>query len=835
MAPIPQVDVDVDNPSSDVGEDSPMRRQFSEPFRPQSTSTQISQSPEPRSQMAKCSWCGKLLDVPHDGETTKEDVLRVHVASAHPKTIRFSDYDDAEEIDAENSYMDPNDEEAAYHEEELFNEEEPLNEDFNEEEEEEAEEGEEGEEPLDDEEQLIEEEILQDDEHFNEDERLNGAEPLNAEELAIHVTLPEEEHDHGGEEEPVTAAPSAVGDHSDDAERQESKPMDVGPKPSQTKTGKLDRLEWLSNPRSSFPDDYRERLSKWQEPDVKSRLSKAWSIHDVKKFCPEYEQDEAKIKQTWQHVLNSSDSKPKKREVPEPITQHGPYKKIKVDKGEFLPIESPDKLVELLRHPENLTPDELYAVTETAAFAMRVWQDEYLALDKLYLYTHRHHREPLPDGSKRSFIMGNKKKTNHPLARVPEDERDFEDRKEAMLYGYKHTYFQGNTSTQVAWAPQDAFVQGGFVPTPAQGRKMAAKTAPDDPNPDGFAPVIRDGIEHFPKLWEPRKEPTLMKFTRKRKAAEVEAASKAATDTEETQGESPEADETDEEQQPAKRRTRGRGGRRSGVEFIQSELSTPARRGGRGRGRGRGRGVGRPSTRASLEIHQAYTPPSSSRGRGRGRGGMATTQTRSVTDTSSLPALSPMGTSPSGTPSATKQTSAEALEEARRLKIANSKNPKRTKAMLDHWDRFNREGRIRNPKRSKAQIEQDRVVEETRKAVDPPRPSGRRRRSPSLAPIPTGNLAPKASPGLPSLASSQHMGQGMPPNPPMPGSMGMPPYGHHGHPNPFGAPPGPPGPPGPPPPGHVQLGQPMPPQYAPFPYVPYNLGHLGPPRDPHRR
>jgi hypothetical protein len=211
---------------------------------------------------------------------------------------------------------------------------------------------------------------------------------------------------------------------------------------------------------------------------------------------------------------------------------------------------------------------------------------------------------------------------------------------------------------------------------------------------------------------------------------------------------------------------------------------------------------------------------------------MATTQTRSVTETSSLPALSPMATSPSGTPAASKQTSAESLEEARRLKIANSKNPKRTKAMLDHWDRFNREGRIRNPKRSKAQIEQDRVVEESRKAVDPPRPSGRRRRSPSLAPIPTGNLAPKTSPGMPSLASSQHMGPGMPSNPPMPGSMGMPPYGHHGHPNHFGAPPGPPPPP---PPGHVQLGQPMPPQYAPFPYVPYNLGHLGPPRDPHRR
>ena len=88
----------MDNQSSDVGDsqDSPLRRQFSEPFRPQSTSTQISQSPEPFAQRVKCEWCGKLLEVPEDGSISKDNLLNSHHATHHPD-LNEIDYDGPED------------------------------------------------------------------------------------------------------------------------------------------------------------------------------------------------------------------------------------------------------------------------------------------------------------------------------------------------------------------------------------------------------------------------------------------------------------------------------------------------------------------------------------------------------------------------------------------------------------------------------------------------------------------------------------------------------------------------------------------------------------------
>lgn len=178
-------------------------------------------------------------------------------------------------------------------------------------------------------------------------------------------------------------------------------------------------------------------------------------------------------------------------------------------------------------------------------------------------------------------------------------------------------------------------------------------------------------------------------------------------------------------------------------------------------------------------------------------------------------------------PAVKKEAAVEDPEEARRQKILNSKNPKRTKAMLDHWERFNREGRIRNPKRSKAQIESDKAADETRKTKEVSRPAGRRRGSPSLAPLPAGNLAPKAPMGMPPMVG---VPQHLPPPAPVPGptlpSLGMP---HYGAPNPYG-----------PQPPMAGLGHPMP-QFAPFPYpapAQYGMGPMQgppPPHDPHHR
>ncbi|KGO76410.1 hypothetical protein PITC_072920 [Penicillium italicum] len=771
MAPVPRADLDGDNPSSDIGDsqDSPLRRQFSEPFRPQSTSTQISQSPEPMPRRLKCDWCGKLLMLPNDADISEEDVLNDHINKVHPKSINFSGYDGADD-GAED-----------------------LAEDL-------AEDGA--------------------DDTYDENGDLQDDDAIEQDEPIVQAAKPEdsEVQDEEGEE-------IAVEQTTDD--NNGTQPTASQANVSHMPETKRDLLDWLSNPRTGYPEEYRLREAQWRRPDVKKRLDRFWKLHDANKFSPNYDQEAAKCESTWDDAFHDP-SKTRKRDAPEPAPHPLPYKKAKVDKGQFLEVQVKelDELVSMLRNPEKHTPEELYALTQTAAFVLKTIQDEYLALDDLYLKAHRHKRDEASYQTKRHQMQGHKKKGGAPLANVNEDKLDFEERKEAMLYGYKHNYFPGNTPLVPIRTQQDPFVQGGFVPTPAQARKMIAKNKESgDLNPDGWAAMKKHGLEYHPQMYEPRREPLVPKVTRKRKAAEVEVPTKT-TDAEETQNESADGDETDEDNHPAKRRTRGRGGKTVVAESTHSD--TNSRRGsGRGRGRGRGRGLGRlGSSRATFEVTPAPTQPAS---RGRGRRGASSLASSSLPPAeTSFPAVEPTATqSPveSAPTSAKKEAlSAEAIEEARRQKIANSKNPKRTKAMLDHWDRFNREGRIRNPKRSKAQIEQDRTVDGAADEVPKPTGPGRRKRSPSLAPL-AGNLAPKGPTGLPSMASVQ--AQQQQPMPPTLPPMGVVPHYGHGPVNPFAAaaPVAPMG----------QLGQPMPPQYAPFPYVQYH--GMGPlpghnPRDP---
>ena len=768
MAPIPRADLDGDNPSSDIGDsqDSPLRRQFSEPFRPQSTSTQISQSPEPIPRRLKCDWCGKLLMLPNDADISEEDVLNDHINEAHPKSINFSGYDGAD----------------------------------------------------DGAEELADEGA---DETYDENGDLQDDDAIEQDEAIIQVAKPEdgEAQDEDGEEITVELT-------TDDTNG--TLPTAIQDNVSHMPETKRDLLDWLSNPRTGYPEEYRAREAEWRRPDVKNRLDRFWNVHDANKFSPNYDQEAAKCESSWDNAFHDP-SKTKKRDAPDPAFHPLPYKKPKVDRGQFLEVQAReiDELVNMLRNPEKYTPEELYALTQTAAFVLKSFQDEYLTLDDLYLKAHRHKRDEPSYQTRRHQMQGHKKKGGAPLAHVNEDKADFEDKKEAMLYGYKHNYFSTNTPLAPIRTQQDPFVQGGFVPTPAQARKMIAKKKETgDLNPDGWPAMKKHGVEYHPQMYEPRREPLVPKVTRKRKAAEVEAPTKT-TDAEDTQNESADGDETDEDNHPAKRRTRGRGGKTVAAESTHSD--TNSRRGfgpGRGRGRGRGRGgLGRlGSSRATFEVTPAPTQPSV---RGRGRRGASSLASSSLPPAeTSFQAVEPVATeSPveSAPTSAKKEAlSAEAIEEARRQKIANSKNPKRTKAMLDHWDRFNREGRIRNPKRSKAQIEQDRTVDGA--ADEVPNPTGHSKRSPSLTPL-AGNLAPKGPTGLPSMAGVQ--AQQQQPMPPTLPPMGVVSHYGPGPVNPFAAAAAPVAP-------MAQLGQPMPPQYAPFPYVQYGMGPLPGhnPRDP---
>jgi hypothetical protein len=769
MAPIPRADPDGDNPSSDVGDsqDSPLRRQFSEPLRPLSTSTQMSQSPEPMPRRLKCDWCGKLLLLPADENISEEDVLAKHTDEAHPKSISFVGYDGADDVDGTEDGAEVGAEDGV-------------------------------------------------DDTYDENGDLQDEDAIEPDEPAAQAAKPEDGQAQDEENENV---PVEVTTDDPSGTKAAETPTDD----SNTPPKKYDLLEWLSKPRTEYEEDYRRRTADWKETDAKARLSRLWNVHDTRRFSANYEQEATKCEMDWDNAFNDP-SNPRKRDAPEQISHPRPYKMARVGKGEFLPIQAQEleNLVTMLRNAEKYTPEELYALTQSAALAMKAIQDEYLSLDKLYLLAHRHKRDPPSFELKRNQMQGHRKKAGPPLANVAQFDLDFEDRKEAMLYGYKHTYFNHNEPTAALRTMQDPFAQGGFVPTPAHGKKLVAKsTETGNRNLDRWTPMKRHGIEYHPQMYEPRPAPPQQKNTRKRKAAEVDVPTKTTE-----RAESQDDDETEEDtRHSTKRRTRGRGGKTVVAESAPPSDSNSRLGGGagsgRGRGRGRGRGTGRPgSSRATFEVAPAPTQTSS---RGRGRRGAATLASSATpsAEISSFPAVAATtAESPADhTPVTAKKEalSAEAAEEARAQKIAKSKNPKRTKAMLDHWDRFNREGRIRNPKRSKAQIEQDRTVGGLDGAADEvPKPSGhgRRKRSSSLAPL-AGNLAPKGAPGLPSMASVQAQQQPMPPTLP---PMGVVAHYGPGPVNPYAAaasvaP-------------MAQLGQPMPPQYAPFPYVAYGMGHL---------
>ena len=211
------------------------------------------------------------------------------------------------------------------------------------------------------------------------------------------------------------------------------------------------------------------------------------------------------------------------------------------------------------------------------------------------------------------------------------------------------------------------------------------------------------------------------KATRKRKAAEIEAAN-LTEETEDPQTETLAADEN-----TPKRRTRGRGGH-------ASETAPPPATRGSGRGRGRGRGGARMASRISEPLAPtslSYTPTAAAQV-------PAAAVSQPAAGAEPLNAQSP-------------ETPPDAAEAARRQKIANSKNPKRTEAMLNHWARFNREGRVRNPKRTKAQIEADRMADAAKKASEGAKSADRRR---SAIPVPPlGPAAPVQPNPMPSLAA----------------------------------------------------------------------------------
>ncbi|KAL4793644.1 hypothetical protein BDV19DRAFT_216326 [Aspergillus venezuelensis] len=440
---------------------------------------------------------------------------------------------------------------------------------------------------------------------------------------------------------------------------------------------------------------------------VEKRLHNFWNIHDVRKFAEEYDDITKDMSETWSTVFHDS-KRSKKRDVPELLERPDPYKKTSVGRGEFLELTPLEEFLSQLRDPELRSSDELYAITENVAYALKVWQDEFLAIDKLQKLATRHNLK----------ITSDPRKLERPQV--------FEDKKEAMLYGYKHDAKEDKVGRQ------NPFLQGGFKPTPAQYRKMIQKAGPVNPNPDGWRTITKFGVEHVPKFQDPPREDYIAKATRKRKAAELEAASKANDSDEAAATDTATPAEPDQDYVSSVKRRARRG--RQGTDAEEPGTARPVStrgRGGRPRGRGGARGGSRAASEAPLAPAPAVgAPVPGPEGPSQARPG------------AQLVAIEP---APNGGPAAPSPLAAlfppdsdleplDPAELARRQKIANSKNPKRTEAMLNHWARFNREGRVRNPKRSKAQIEADRAAEAAKKATEVPK-LGIKQKKRSVSPV----------------------------------------------------------------------------------------------------
>ncbi|PYH95052.1 hypothetical protein BO71DRAFT_398426 [Aspergillus ellipticus CBS 707.79] len=614
-----------------ASQDSPLRRQFSEPIHAGSTSTQA--SPSPVTHRSKCAWCGKYFESVN-GSESKNDALKDHIATVHPHIAKFSMYDGAADDDDDDSQLQDANEQA------------------------------------------------------DEDSAVAG------------------DSDADDADNEIDAAGNGVVEAAD-----YDKEQDVDADEPEVDGFDADAL---SNQLHEFSRD--------QDPvSLDQRLHNLWNVHDIRNFSSDYLDKTSILNQSWSTVLQDP-KRAKKRDPTEFDQRPEPYQKSQAAQGEFLEITPLEDFLGQLRDPEHRTSEELYAITENVAYALKAWQDEYIAIEKLHKLATRHNAKPISDP----------RKLQRPQV--------FEDKKEAMLYGYKWEAKEDKVGNQ------NPFTQGGFKPTPAQFRKMTAKIGANHPNPDGWRTITKFDVEYAPKFQNPPREEFVGKATRKRKAAELEAATRETAASGSEAGETPAP--TDVEEPAARRRTRGR---RPGTEGGEPSSAPRTSTRGRGSGRGRGRGGARVGGASAEASHHLAAGPSSGRVEHAAGSLQARPPTTQLAPIEPAPSVSMATASEAG---GSPDDGFDSAEAARRQKIANSKNPKRTEAMLNHWARFNREGRVRNPKRSKAQIEADRVAEVVRKSTEIPKPAKIKKKSDGsmygeparpnldLAPAPPMSLAP---------------------------------------------------------------------------------------------
>lgn len=384
--------------------------------------------------------------------------------------------------------------------------------------------------------------------------------------------------------------------------------------------------------------------------ESEKRLAPVWNLHHVKHFTDDYNGTKEDLSSMWESTCGADLQRPT------------PYEKDNIGSFQFLPITKSESYIDILRNPSALSTDKLYAITANTAQALKVWQDEYLAIEKLLSHATHQPRKSDP--------------------RRPSDPRVFEDKKEAMLYGYKHD------AKETSIGIQDPFLQGGFKPNAAQTRKILAQTANPE-NPDGWIPTVIDGVEYIPGVRRSEEKST----ARRRRAQSDIHASNADV--------------------PSQRTTRFNGVKHPTTKEVSVSVSPSHPPAIKPPGKRRGRPPAKEKA-ALLQQTVEEKPPVQKRPYRR-RNQQSTVQSEAgpspvVTPPPPPPAPPPPAAShPQQPQPVAGQQANEPYQEnpspKRQEKIRVSRNPKRTEAMIRHWAKFNSEGRTRNPKRTKAQIE----------------------------------------------------------------------------------------------------------------------------------
>jgi hypothetical protein len=175
------------------------------------------------------------------------------------------------------------------------------------------------------------------------------------------------------------------------------------------------------------------------------------------------------------------------------VTRPVLYLSDATDEDGFKPLADPQDFISEIADLSHL---QLYTASSNNQLALKQAQDEYL------------------DISRQIAALKGKDQTakNPPALQDPEE---FEERKEASLYGYKyesqkpallHNGIAGiRSADDIAEEEkrdvrlfQNPFEQGGFVPTDRQFKAMAAKAA-NPKNIDGWTPIEKEGKQLIPR------------------------------------------------------------------------------------------------------------------------------------------------------------------------------------------------------------------------------------------------------------------------------------------------------------------------------------------------